>query len=326
MFARARTAFAAALLVLAAPAASHAALAPYIENFETLDAADPTALGSAGWLVYGNVYSATYVYQYGYGPYPAPNDGAAFCAIATGEGGPEQGAQQLSVYNDYNNTAAHTAGDLVESNVYREMTIGAGDVGSTWTFQFDAKLGNLVSPSTAIAFIKTLNPAAGYATTNFRYDVMTGIPDTWHTYRITLTIDPSLVDQLLQIGFASTASNFVSSGVFYDNLVFLPSAATDVAGGSPAAVLDLRPNAPNPFRSSTRLDFSLAHRGPADVAVYDVAGRRVATLFHGEAEAGPHSVVWDGRLADGRVAPAGVYRAVLGTAAGRVTRSMVLAR
>src|SRR5512138_18690 len=141
---RASTIVAAALLI-AAPSASHAALSAYTQNFEGLVMADPAALSADGWIVYGNVFTPGLVYLYGYGPYPAPNGGNAFSAIDAGQGGPEQGAQQLSVYNDYNNLD-HANGNRVESNVYREQTITAASVGQTWTFQFDAKLGNLVPP------------------------------------------------------------------------------------------------------------------------------------------------------------------------------------
>lgn len=323
MFHRLRTAIAAALLV-AVPTLSHAALTTYSQNFEGLLISSPTALSGDGWIVYGNVYTPALVYLYGYGPYPAPNGGSAFSDIDTGQGGTEQGAQQLSVYSDYNNLD-HANGNIIESNVYREQTIVAADVGKTWKFQFDAKLGNLVAPSTALAFIKTLNPSAGWATTNFLTVETTAIPATWNTYTLTIAIDASLVGQILQIGFANKATGYVASGVFYDNIYWFEAPSTGVGDGR-SALLELRPNAPNPFPHSTRLDFSLATEGPADVGVFDVVGRRVATLFHGTATAGPHSVVWNGRLSDGRLAPAGVYHGVLQTAAGRVTRRMVLAR
>jgi flagellar hook assembly protein FlgD len=44
----------------------------------------------------------------------------------------------------------------------------------------------------------------------------------------------------------------------------------------------------------------------ARVAVYDVAGRHVKTLFDGPA-AGRHSVEWDGRDQKGEAVSAGVY-------------------
>lgn len=199
----------------------------YQQDFESLDAMAESALADDGWVVFGNVFDAgTGRYLYGYGAFPAPNGGAAFAAIDSGQGGPEQGAQQLSIYNDYNNMD-HGNGRLIESNVFRERRITADDVGTTLTFSFDAKRGNIndaadaLCPctSTAAAFIKTLNPAAGFATTNFIKQETTAIPQTWGRYTLTLPIGSGLVNQLLQVGFTSTATQFQPSAVLYDNLV-----------------------------------------------------------------------------------------------------------
>ena len=109
----------AALLLCLAPAVGQAALTPYLGTFEGFGIGEigvPNSLSNDGWLVYGNVFNGT-TWLYGYGPYPAPNDGAAFCAVVTGEGGELQGANQLSVYSDYNNQTAHSAGHLFWAHV-----------------------------------------------------------------------------------------------------------------------------------------------------------------------------------------------------------------
>ncbi|MGD9546570.1 MAG: hypothetical protein AB7V45_03375 [Candidatus Krumholzibacteriia bacterium] len=205
--------------ILCMAPATGLALNGYSQDFESLNQADTSALGNDGWLVFANVFGPDWSYWYGYGVFPAPNDGAAFSAIASGEGGAAQGMQQLVAFSDYNN-ANHADGAHIESLLFHEQTIGAGDVGETWTFVFDAKLGNLELDSTAWAFIKTLNPAAGYATTNNIQLDMTAIPSTWSTYSITINIDASLVGQLLQFGFGNFATLYQGSGVFYDNIIF----------------------------------------------------------------------------------------------------------
>jgi hypothetical protein len=213
--------FAVAALVCLIPAASFA-LMPYSQDFEGLNQADTAALGNDGWLVFANVFGPDWAYWYGYGVFPAPNDGSGFSQIALGEGGPSQGAQQLVIISDYNN-ADHANGANIESLVFQEMVVGPGDVGETWVFEFDAKRGNLEGVSTALAFIKTLDPANGYAETNFITEDMTVIPTSWGSFSITITIDASLVDQLLQIGFQNIATNYEGSAVFYDNINFAPS-------------------------------------------------------------------------------------------------------
>jgi hypothetical protein len=71
--------------------------------------------------------------------------------------------------------------------------------------------------------------------------------------------------------------------------------------------LALAPNVPNPFFSSTRIGFTVPRSGPVQLAVYDVAGRRVAELVDGFLEAGPHAAIWDGTDATGRRTASGVY-------------------
>jgi len=198
----------------------------YQQDFESLDESDTSALGDDGWLVFGNVFDGvTMDFLYGYGPNPAPNDGAAFSAVATGEGGPEQGNQQLSVYSDYNN-ADHATGQLIESTVYRERAITTADVGRTIRFHFDAKRGNINDPGNSLCpcstkatgFIKTINPAAGFATTNLLPLDTTALPADWSGQQISLVIDSGLVGQLLQIGFTTTATLYQPSANFYDNV------------------------------------------------------------------------------------------------------------
>ncbi len=207
-----------AILACLTPVAS-IALAPYNQDFELLDQADVNALGDDGWLIFANVFGPDWTYWYGYGVFPAPNDGTAFSAIVIGEGGAEQGDQQLSIFSDYNNPD-HGVGAHIEANVFQEQVITADDVGETWVFDFDAKLGNLAGQTTALAFIKTLDPNQGYLTTNFITEDMTNTPTTWTDYSLSILIDETLVDQILQIGFSSTATNYEGSGVFYDNVDF----------------------------------------------------------------------------------------------------------
>jgi hypothetical protein len=213
--------FAVAILISMIPAAGMA-IEAYSQDFEGLNPTGPTALADDGWLIFANVFAPGGNYLYGYGVFGAPNDGGGFCQIAVGEGGAGQGSQQLNIFSDYNNVD-HAVGNVIEANTFQEMVIGAGDVGETWVFDFDAKLANLAGASTALAFIKTLDPLAGYATTNFITEDTTSIPTSWGSYSLSIVIDPSLAGQLLQIGFASSCTFYEGSGVFYDNINFYPT-------------------------------------------------------------------------------------------------------
>jgi hypothetical protein len=223
-----------ALLICLISGVAQAQLTPYAQNFGGLTLADPGALGGDGWLVFGNVFGPGGApYLYGYGTFAAPNSGPpyAFCTITSGEGGAAQGAQQLVVFSDYNN-GDHGVGNLIESNVFQERVVGPGDVGMTWVFTFDAKHGDLAGASTALAFIKTLDPNAGWATTNFLTENMTVIPTIWLTYSISIFIDATLEGQILQFGFQNSATNYEPSGTFYDNVNFAPDGVISIEESS----------------------------------------------------------------------------------------------
>jgi len=64
--------------------------------------------------------------------------------------------------------------------------------------------------------------------------------------------------------------------------------------------LELLPSAPNPFVQAARLRYRLPDPARVRLEVFDLLGRRVATLVDGEKEAGPHEVQLEGsRLAAG---------------------------
>lgn len=295
-------------LLCSAPAISSAALTSYQQSFESMSPADPGALASDGWLVYGNVFDASMVYVYGYGPFPAPNNPPpAFSALATGQGGATQEAIQLSVFSDYEN-ADHANNRWIESNVYQERTIDASNVGQTWYFDFDAKLGDLAGSTTASAFIKTLAPPT-YALTNFLTAAMTTIPTTWSRYSISIPITADLVGQILQFGFLNTATNYQPSSVYYDNLTFQ---TTPTVGVSPVTDrgpgLQLRVHGNPALGGNTQvLVFDAPRPGRVTVRLFRVTGGLVATLVDRELPAGGHQATWSGLDDSGRPVAAGLY-------------------
>jgi hypothetical protein len=64
---------------------------------------------------------------------------------------------------------------------------------------------------------------------------------------------------------------------------------------------------PNPFVQSTELAFTLADGGRVRIEVFDVTGKRVATLGDRFLPAGRHRVTWSGRGSSGQPVPSGVY-------------------
>jgi hypothetical protein len=64
---------------------------------------------------------------------------------------------------------------------------------------------------------------------------------------------------------------------------------------------------PNPFNSSTNIDFSIAKPGRVTLKIYDLLGREVANLFDQFANAGNYQVNWDGKSVEGNTLSSGVY-------------------
>lgn len=90
------------------------------------------------------------------------------------------------------------------------------------------------------------------------------------------------------------------------------------AGASP---LSLAAPSPNPAAARTRVSFALAHDGRADLAIVDLAGRRVRDLLDAPLEAGPHDAVLD-------VAglPTGLYFVRLTAADRTLARKLIVVR
>jgi hypothetical protein len=82
--------------------------------------------------------------------------------------------------------------------------------------------------------------------------------------------------------------------------------------------------APNPVSDGGTLSFALPAAGHVDLAIYDVAGRRIASLANGDLPAGTHAVAWARHDDAGRRVGPGIYLARLRTASGERTLSVVL--
>ncbi len=78
---------------------------------------------------------------------------------------------------------------------------------------------------------------------------------------------------------------------------------------------------PNPFNPSTQIRFSLPVDGACSVAIFDLLGRRVASLVEGVRSAGSHLVAWDAAQH-----PAGVYFCRLEAGGVLLTQKLVLTK
>jgi YVTN family beta-propeller protein len=100
--------------------------------------------------------------------------------------------------------------------------------------------------------------------------------------------------------------------------------ATAGVGDETVAALRLECR-PNPFNPKTLISYYVPEDCEVSLGVYDAAGRKVATLEDGAAEAGEHETSWDGKSDDGLTVATGVYFLrlnALGT--GKAIKSVLL--
>ncbi len=100
--------------------------------------------------------------------------------------------------------------------------------------------------------------------------------------------------------------------------------STDLEVSLPPAKLSLYQNYPNPFNPSTSIKCYLPGKVAVTLEIFDVAGRRVATLADREILKGFQLFEWDGRDANGNMSGSGVYFYRLVAGKEKISRKMVL--
>ncbi|UCD38241.1 MAG: T9SS type A sorting domain-containing protein, partial [Fidelibacterota bacterium] len=73
----------------------------------------------------------------------------------------------------------------------------------------------------------------------------------------------------------------------------------------------LHQNYPNPFNPVSTIRYDLPRTEKVSLVVYDIQGREVVRLVDSYVTSGFHEVEWDGRDANGREVPTGIYIARL---------------
>lgn len=135
------------------------------------------------------------------------------------------------------------------------------------------------------------------------YDTLaTGEPnDSSFTWVVPPTYSDQCQVRITALDGLSNESTASSPGYFH----IVPGATGIVPRGTPPRLsLALYPN---PFNPTLTLTYSVPASGPVEVAIFDVQGRRVATLVNEAVPAGEHSITWNGRDAKGAHAASGIY-------------------
>jgi hypothetical protein len=100
---------------------------------------------------------------------------------------------------------------------------------------------------------------------------------------------------------------------------------SEVKGQLPTQYI-LNQNYPNPFNASTTISFDLPSGSDVELTVYDITGRKIATLVTGYLPAGNHSFTWNGRSEFGESMASGMFFYRLRSSSFDETKKMLLVK
>lgn len=110
--------------------------------------------------------------------------------------------------------------------------------------------------------------------------------------------------------YAQTGSNELIVTSFHNGAALSDTVNFTVTGAGisigPSQIFNLAAS-PNPFHSNGAVSFELSESGHTTLEIFDVSGRRVASLADSELSAGSHSIQWNGSDENGIPCAAGLY-------------------
>jgi hypothetical protein len=172
-----------------------------------------------------------------------------------------------------------------------------------------------------------------YITVKFPFVVATGTPDTrLRIIDVSHPLSPAVVASYEAGDFGPVAVNGpILSVVCRSNgsVLLLRAEFLDTSSGIEDMTrqpLRLTGHYPNPFSGTTTIEFATSRSQPVEVAVFNVAGRRVATLVNGRMPDGASRVTWDGRDDDNRPVSSGVYFCRLRAGTEETVAKLILLR
>jgi hypothetical protein len=199
------------------------------------------------------------------------------------------------------------------------FTATAGDAQVTLRWRTESEIANeafLVQRSTNTVDFATIAEIAGHGTTNepheYQFEDRSVVNSVTYYYRLA---DRDFNGNIIYHPYISATPKAASSGIDQ-----VQQTATRFA---------LHQNYPNPFNPSTTITFEIpaqSYQPDVDVAIYDVTGQLVKTLFNGTLSDGVYQLQWDGTQNNGLPAPSGIYFVQLRSGFLSQTKKMILNR
>lgn len=114
-------------------------------------------------------------------------------------------------------------------------------------------------------------------------------------YSATYLDRTALVSMALYINQGT--GNWGSGTLYFDDFNFLSNYQTDVEKDNPNQIpqtFQLFPNYPNPFNAITMIKYEVPEPSHVTIAIYNVTGQLIKTLFNSQRNAGQYTIYWDG--------------------------------
>lgn len=143
-------------------------------------------------------------------------------------------------------------------------------------------------------------------------------------FLLNLTLSDCPAQPVMQIHQPDGIREFRIEDIVSINFRNLSTPADREKFGQVLSKFMLLKNYPNPFNPSTTIPYELYRAGPVEIAIYDISGRKIATLLSGEQNAGHHRIVWNGRTDAGTPVPVGTYICRLTLDGATRTQKMIL--
>lgn len=188
------------------------------------------------------------------------------------------------------------------------------DGGKTWQ---DKVLSNTLRDVQGIGFLnENLGWQGGWNSPT--YETTDG-GETWHLAGFGMNVN--------RFRFLSDTLAYAVGETVYKFSKTAPPAGVKERIALPPATITLFQNYPNPFNPSTKIRYFLDRDDEIVIlAVYDLAGRKIKTLFAGGRPPGEYVAKWDGTTDASVPAPSGVYLYRLQAGGFVQSRKMLLIR
>ncbi|MDD8017155.1 MAG: FG-GAP-like repeat-containing protein [Bacteroidota bacterium] len=207
-----------------------------------------------------------------------------------------------------------TAGDL-DGNGKTDILMCDG--GRVWRFEYKGTglATDSSSYNTSIVYQDT--------TSGTRFRWVTFIGDNW-SKSMGISAGDMDGDKKPEVLLANQRGGDPQTGVSKIVILESTTAVNSVEIGKDGQVIStyrLEQNYPNPFNPSTSIKFAMSHQGFVNLSVFDITGRKVATLVNESLAAGEHVAQFNAsRLASG------TYMYVLSVGGNQLTKKMLFVK